>query len=66
MKLPFFRYRVDLNDPKSVRENATYLPSAEGAWPIRGGPRRSREELQRIQELSRRYRGLPPSSPNGT
>jgi hypothetical protein len=58
MRIPFFnKYPVDLNDQKSVRENATYLPSAEAAWPIRGNGRlMTGAELDARVERMRRNR----------
>jgi hypothetical protein len=62
MKIPFFRYRIDWNDPQSIRENATRVRSAEGAWPLRGGPRRTPEENRARLERMRRMRAMafPP------
>jgi hypothetical protein len=48
MNFPFFPRRIDLNDYESVRKHATYLPSAEAAWPIReeNGKLPTSEELE--------------------
>jgi hypothetical protein len=57
MKIPFLSQRIDMSSYESVRRHATYLPSAEAAWPIRGdGTLRSHEESMAKLERMRRHR----------
>jgi hypothetical protein len=56
MNFPFWFRNIDLNDYESVRKHATYLPSAEAAWPIRKVGFRTPEERLAKRERVRRLR----------
>jgi hypothetical protein len=56
MNFPFWFRNIDLNDYESVRKHATYLPSAEAAWPIRKVGFSSPEERAARLERARRLR----------
>jgi hypothetical protein len=62
MKLPFFRPKPD--DVKSFRERATYVGSAEYAWPIRtgGGTHEQHRELL-ARRRARRAQGRAGLTP---
>jgi hypothetical protein len=56
MNFPFWFRNIDLNDYESVRKHATYLPSAEAAWPIRKVGFMTPEERLAKRERVRRLR----------